>query len=505
MTMTKRRVLIAAWSAALAVAVIVPWVATSARADEDAAEPPPFITLGQLARELSDTPGAFEAVLEQLGGGVTAVGALTDEQKAALLAAARSGDFDTLDREPRAGLDTLNLAIRGLAERRGPPAPTPPPPAIVRTRSEALGIPSGGETLTGEPFLAPMDFGLAHGDRLDPAQAATFSDAKRLADVLDRLSLNRPDAPSFAVELGGAKHTTPEGLIGALAASGHTVVVEDQRALANFGDIESGGRAVATPLWVNSGRTLEDGTQASVPVPHAHLAIKVTGPVVNAEVNLFNGLDVAGNGGGGMSFRASATQNQPWVGGAVPNVYEGYKAIEATRLMGLIRRGVSDKIKDFRLALDGYYELGVCTLVPAVIEMALNDEVSIWPLTHDPRFFQSDSELDQIVRRLPVDGRGGEEPSLERLRGSIPWENVDDIPLPELRATAAQIEAELAAQRAAEVEAGAGDAAGDAAGAGGEQATDAGEPRAPVDGFGGILDKEVEKGCKKGDAGHDDD
>ncbi|MBI5368245.1 MAG: hypothetical protein HZA54_14515 [Planctomycetes bacterium] len=403
----------------------------------------PFMTLGELARELSNDPAAFDDLLNRVGGGGTAVGNLSAEDRTKLRALFNSQDFAALDRQPLTNLDNLALGIDGLGARRGRPEAAPPAngsgTSPVTPAVEALGIPTNTPPLTGEPFLQPMGHGMMHGDHLDPDKARRYGDSKRLADVMERLALNQPGEPAFKVTYNGGTYTTTDGLIRALQRSGHTVVVEDQRYLANFGDLEKDGRAVATPVWADTGRRDAAGNPVVIPVPHAHLAVTVRGPEVNGDVTLFSGLDVAGNGGGGMHFRADASADAPWVGGKVANTYTGKDAVKAVRLMGLLRRSADEKVREHRLPLEGYHALGVCTMTPALVEKALRGKTTIWPLTHNTALFTGDGEIDRLVRSLPTDGHGSPPPSNERILGSIPWAKTDDIPFPSLRTAVANL------------------------------------------------------------------
>ena len=74
-----------------------------------------------------------------------------------------------------------------------------------------------------------------------------------MADVLNRLSLNKlnGNAPATVTILGQSA-TTPEALVQALAATGHTVEVVDARYFANFGHFHYKGQDVMMPFWVNS-------------------------------------------------------------------------------------------------------------------------------------------------------------------------------------------------------------------------------------------------------------
>ena len=58
---------------------------------------------------------------------------------------------------------------------------------------EELGIPAAGEPPAPDAYLRSLGFGLEVGDRIDPELAGRYADSLRLAEVLNRLSLNSPD------------------------------------------------------------------------------------------------------------------------------------------------------------------------------------------------------------------------------------------------------------------------------------------------------------------------
>ncbi len=231
---------------------------------------------------------------------------------------------------------------------------------------------------------------------------------------------------------GGRRATSAEQLYDLLAARGVSIEVRDERRWANFGDLVRRGKPVATPLWVATQHTL-DGEMVYLPVPHAQLSIVAKGPGLEAHVTFYPSLDLTGEGGGGLRFRADVTGDQPWCGLKVAHVYTGGEAREALRWMGLLRVAWDEKVYEQKLPLDGYFALGVCTLAPAVVERALTGRVTLWPLTHDPKYFQTDDPVDQLIAQLPSDTQGGRAPEEARLEGSIPFNTLHDVPLRKLR------------------------------------------------------------------------
>lgn len=379
-----------------------------------------FITLGDLARDLAKDPQTFDALVDKLG---TNVAFVDDTKKALLKRLFAASDYEGLDRQPELTLQGLKVGLDLLAESRK--STTTFPARSTQVAREALGIPTGKSAPDGEPFQSDLGLGLKYGDRVHPEKRARFGDSERLASVLDRLAQRTLIVEPMA--------STPEGLVDSLVKAGHTVVVVDQRLAANFGDVERNGTSIATPLWVSTGRTMKDGGVLALPVPHAQLLLQVRGPTVNADVTLYPALDLAGDGTGGTRFRADLTADQPWCGFVEAHRYEGQQAREAVRLMGLLRSVVDDRVREKQLPLDGYFSLGVCTLAPALVELAVTGKSTLWPLTHDPALWSGDTEIDAIAKRLPFDGRDDSVPSDERLRASVPWRSLGDVPFAHTR------------------------------------------------------------------------
>ena len=136
-----------------------------------------------------------------------------------------------------------------------------------------------------------------------------------------------------------------------------------------------------------------------------------------------------------MEFRIIDTLDQSWVLGRVAKVYSGKDAVEVVRLECEIIKTYGRIKKDNPdLPFGGYYALGVCDDVNAAIEYRMTGETTLFPLPHDNKYFQGDSEVEQIIRKLPSDGHDESVPEPKRVFGSIPAEDFSKIPIPSLRA-----------------------------------------------------------------------
>ena len=133
-------------------------------------------------------------------------------------------------------------------------------------------------------------------------------------------------------------------------------------------------------------------------------------------------------------FRPSVTRDQAWVMGKVAHRYRGAEALEVMRLAGSIVRAYSAiKQRHPDLPFGGYYALGVCNDVNAMIELKMQGETTLFPLTLDPQFFTGNDEIDQLARRLPLDSGRDAKPEPRRILGSIPVVELAMLPLPSLR------------------------------------------------------------------------
>jgi hypothetical protein len=393
-----------------------------------------FITLGELGRELANDPGTYDLILDKLGNGRTGYGLVGTAEKLALKRLFAAADYEALDRHPVTTLQELKLGLGVLASQRAPSSADAGAEAAADSPPvrEALGVPTGLPGPTGEPYLDSIGVGLLHGDHLDLEKSKRFKDSERFAAVLNRLTLNVPgQSPKYEVTVGDQAIGSLDALLQALAKAGNAVTVRDERFLANFGDLEWKGHSVATPLWVDTGRRLAGGEKLVLPVPHEQLTLSVRG-ALQMDATFYNSLDLTGEGDGGTLFRADVTGDQPWVGGRVFHVYAGEQALQVAHLMGALRRVADEKVRQRKLPLDGYFALGVCTMAPALAEQAVFGKTTAWPLTHDAALFDSDSEIDRLVRALPFDA-GDKGPENERVLASVPWAEVKDVPLPWLR------------------------------------------------------------------------
>ncbi|CAO3420831.1 hypothetical protein [Azospirillum argentinense] len=410
----------------------------------------PWLPVSQVMAELARNPEFVEALYRRLGRNPKAGGILGPDEIKRLREMILGKDFEGLDRFPGLTVQGMGRSVRlaGAMLSRSSDDDLPPDPATAEQTAEqtakemakemveeGLGIPAVGPPPAPDAYLRPLGFGLEAGDRVDPALAERYADGLRLAELLNRLSLNAPGGGErYRVVLvegqtDGRRLDTPRALMEALARNGHDVEVRDSRYFANFGDLIYHGRDVLTPFWIDT-RLPVPGTDRNllVPVSHSQHELIVRGPVVNADLSFYFGID------GQAVFRPSVTRDQAWVMGRVAHRYRGEEAMEVIRLAGVIVRAYDViKRRHPELPFGGYYALGVCNDVNAMIELRMRGETTLFPLTLDPQFFTDTGEVGRLAASLPLDSRWRSVADPRRVLGSLPVDDLAALPLPSLR------------------------------------------------------------------------
>ncbi len=444
-------------------------VASPKRLEEPGRMPPNTVLLSEMMRELSAQPGFTEELLRQMQA-QSRVGAafltpkLVDHLRALIL----GKDWAGLDRFPGWSMREINPTVRVVGHVAGKDAdattlarnpgsttagaikPAPAgtaeigafvdfgPYSLEAPHAENLDKPSDRPGFSPSGLVNPLGDGVVRGDGPDPRVAPLHSESARLAELLNRLALNDLEgAQPMTVELAGAGSAvqqsidTPEDLVRALIDSGHDVTVSDSRYFANFGHFHFKGQDVMMPFWVNS-QILVPGTARPllVPVSHAEYEWRVTGPKINAIVSFYFGID------GKAEFRTMDQLDQPWVMNRHAHEYRGAGAVEVTRLAGrMVLTYAHQHRARPRLPFGGYYALGVCQDVVAAIELKMTGKATLFPNTADGALFDDprDAEINRLIRAIPKD-RDGRMPSVERIFGSLPTDDLEGVTIPGLGA-----------------------------------------------------------------------
>ncbi len=427
--------------------------------------PPNTILLSTMMRELSATPGFTDALLSELDrGGKKGPALLTPSLLKRLRELILGRDWQGLDRFPGWTMREINPTVRvagrlvakdkdvdSLAARHpGAPAGAPDAAAPGETyidlgnysqasQTVDLSLPSQLPGFTTAGVVSELGRGVVRGDGPNAQLAPMHAESQRLADVLNRLSVNALSgyAPMMVTFAHGSAGS-PEEFMRALMESGHTVVVADARYFANFGHFHYQGKDVMMPFWVNTqiavprtGRGIFGRDRPLlVPVSHAEYEWQVRGPKVNADVSWYFGVD------GKAEFRMMDTLDQAWVLGRHAHEYRGAEAVEVTRLAGKMTVAYMHAHRARpELPFGGYYALGVCQDAVAAIEKKMTSKATLFPNTAESALFDDphDAEVNALMAAIPKD-RDGTPPSPERIFGSLPTMDLQTIGIPGLAA-----------------------------------------------------------------------
>ena len=427
--------------------------------------PPNTILLSQMMRELSATPGFTDALLAQLDKGEKKGPALmTPALMKRLRELILGKDWQGLDRFPGWTMQAVNPTV-GVISRVAAKHPVTAAGASSGAPNEASAAASAGQiaefldlgsyspekaetvsldkpsTLPGlsdSDLLSALGAGVVRGDAGTPKLAPMHPESQRLADVLNRLGLNALDgAATVTAEIDGKTATTPESLIQALMATGHSVAVYDSRYFANFGHFHYKGQDVMMTFFVDSQiaipgtkRIFGAARSLLVPVSHAEYEWEIRGPKVNANVSFYFGID------GKAEFRTMDTLDQAWVLGRHSHEYREADAVEVTRLAGkMLVAYMHQHLERPDLPFGGYYPLGVCQDGVAAIEKKMTGTDTLFPNTADGALFDDprDAEINELIKAIPKD-RTGLSPDPARIFGSLPTTDFDAITIPGLAA-----------------------------------------------------------------------
>ncbi|WP_263417108.1 hypothetical protein [Terriglobus albidus] len=405
---------------------------------------PNTVPLSQMVRELSAQPGFTEKLLAAIGGGQKAGAVLTPKLFDLLRSLILGKDWSGLDRFPGWTIGrvngTVDLGTRIFGEKLKPATRTLTqwvtlgPYTLESPQTEDLDKPSERGELKAE--ITDLGAEVTRGDGPDPELAPLHAESQRLAEVLNRLSLNRlDDAQSFGATIGGSTVHTPEELIDALAASGHRITVSDVRYFANFGHFHYKGQDVMMPFFLDSQLLVpadhwwQRRRHLLVPVAHAEYELMVEGPRLHADVTFYFGID------GRAEFRTNDLLNQPWVMGRHAHEYAGAQAREVIRLLGSFTAAYARlHLANPQLPFGGYYTLGVCQDAVSAIELKMTGKTTLFPNTAQTEFFNDakDAEVNALLAAIPKD-RDGVAPAPERIFGSLPTTDFSTITVPGLR------------------------------------------------------------------------
>ena len=403
--------------------------------------PPNTIPLSQMMRELSAKPGFTEAFLKEIQGGRRKSGPalMTPDLVNRLRELIVGKDWEGLDRFPGWTMGevtpTVGVISHIAADRDDAhaaqkltkwldvgPYPLNAGGTLIDFRN-----PSPMAGFEADEPIASLGYEVTRGDGPGPL-ASEHAESQRLADALNRLAANGLDGVAHTNAFWNDERTpsTPEELIQDILETGHTVTVTDSRYFANFGHLHYNGQDVLMPFFVNA-QVLVPGTKRPllVPVSHAEYEWRIRGPMLNADVSFYFGID------GKAEFRTMDSLDQAWVMKRDAHIYRQADAVEVTRLAGVTAQAyMRQHLAHPALPFGGYFALGVCQDVVAAIELKMTGAATLFPNTADDKFFSGpdvdarDAEISALILRLPKD-RDGKPPSMERVFGSLPVGEAD--------------------------------------------------------------------------------
>jgi hypothetical protein len=422
--------------------------------------PPNTILLSAMMRELSATPGFTEVLLAQLNGDKQGPALMSPRLIQRLRELILGKDWHGLDRFPGWTLQGINPTVK-IAGRYFAKKDNANSTGQTQEVSKAIAIeqsptttervrrfidlgpftlehgaqvdlnqPSSLPAFTTEGIVSDLGAGVVRGDGPNPELAPMHAESQRMADMLNRLSMNALNgAADVSAKISGETANTPEALIEALMRTGHTVSVYDARYFANFGHFHFKGQEVMMPFWIDSQIQIPGEKRSLlVPVSHAEYEWEIRGPKVNANVSWYFGID------GKSEFRTMDTLDQAWVLGRHAHTYTGRDAVEVTRLVGkMVVAFMHQHLRRPDLPFGGYYPLGVCQDGVAAIERKMTGRETLFPNTADVALFDDprDAEVNAMLTAIPKDA-DGRAPAPERIFGSLPTDDLNAITIPGL-------------------------------------------------------------------------
>ncbi len=402
-----------------------------------------LLRLSKVMSDLSKDQEFVDGLLSKMGHDPNAGGILGPDELQLLKKLIFNKDFAKFDEFPGFTVRGMGLSVKlaGLEakkrrEKNPEQAKPVEPPELKEDLIEPLGIPVPVKDVPAAPvaidsLLKELGFGLKMGELLDPDAMKMQADNQRMVEVMNRLALNpkEKDKPKYKIRIEGGIVDTPQDLVAGLVTANCRIEVRDMRYFANFGKLYYNGAEVLTAYWLNTGVPVPGtGKNLMMPVTHSQHELHVKGPDFKLKICFYFGVD------GKLEFRSFDTADQSWICGRIAKIYNGKEAIEAVRIAGeTIRTFNRIQKENPDLPFGGYYELGVCLDSNAVIEFHMRGETTLFPLTHDVKYFQGDGEIEEIMRKLPYDGAGEYVPDLKRVLGSVPADDISKLPIPALR------------------------------------------------------------------------
>lgn len=199
-----------------------------------------------------------------------------------------------------------------------------------------------------------------------------------------------------------------EDFIQVLWRTGHHIQLRDERTFANFLSFTYGEKYIRWPVWFKTQVLDSQKEELFFPSPHSQFVWQITGPTVNARVNFFLGIN-------GVAFFPKFDEERPqWTGfkSKFQIFDESSKdrdlILKATIIAGKYLRRIRHESEQYAkdYPSDGYGFTGICNDSSAVIERAISQTTTFFPLFRAPKLNEESrvrDGLDDIFNELPRD------------------------------------------------------------------------------------------------------
>jgi len=227
-----------------------------------------------------------------------------------------------------------------------------------------------------------------------------------IAQVFTSLAAEKGTKIQWKTDKKTYELTSPRDFVQALFATGHKIEWQSERTHANFIALVRDETYIRWPAWFDSGIPLKSGRSLQVPMGHSQQAWLIRGPVVNARIAFFLGIN-------GVGFFANIDERPSWTGLTARHFMESdtlsHQAtilssfVYSTRYQRRVHTDLAGPAKG--VPASGYGFLGVCNDSNAFVEFALFGIKSTYPWARAASLLDKDSRdpIDLIFNNLPGD------------------------------------------------------------------------------------------------------
>lgn len=360
--------------------------------------------LKAVSKEEPKMAALIEKVFSQLLGSDY----LTKEQLRKISYLIQTKDFEKFQRFPTLTLSALRK-IQSLKKTNAEEA-VPVPEPIKGDLESILGSECSEKLPEAKIVLASIPE-LKAGNARDPEASDCKVDRSiKLARLLS--SLVRNDGSEVTYQNNVLR--TPEDLMRALLSSGHHVVMTNEKNYADFNGWSYKGKAVRTPLWIDTEVDLETGERLVIPAGHSALVFRVTGGdlIQEAQLSYYFGTF-------GINFYPDVELRPKWNESKVTYSVDSLDLQQREEILAafrITRKYYEQHILDEKalgaLPMHGYGYLGVCNDSVAIVELLTRSsnldtrQVTAFPLARAKALDQNleiESDLSKALAMLPKD------------------------------------------------------------------------------------------------------